>query len=120
VQYVITTDQERYSMPETISPAELQLGISQKTPFRILDVRRKTDVESEPELIPGAVWCNPDEVEDWGSELPPTGEIIVYCARGGSVSKSILAALQAKKLAVRYVEGGLAGWRDSGGEVKRP
>ena len=107
-------------MPETISPAELQACISKKSPCRILDVRRQMDVEAEPVVIPGAVWHNPDEVDGWGSELPLTNEVIIYCARGGSVSKSVLAALQAKNVPARYVEGGLAGWQNSGGEVDHP
>jgi len=107
-------------MPETISPAELQSCLAQKNPIRILDVRRKTDYEAEPVVIPGAVWRNPDEVDGWGNELPATNETIIYCARGGSVSKSVLTALRAKNLPVRYVEGGLVGWQSSGGEVDRP
>ena len=107
-------------MPETITPAELQTDISNKSPLIILDVRRQTDLAAEPDLIPGAIWHNPDEVETWGNELPANQEIILYCARGGSVSKSVLAALQAKNLPARYVEGGLAAWRNSGGEVLRP
>lgn len=107
-------------MPETITPAELQTGIAKSSPFKILDVRRPADLAAEPVMIPGAVWHDPDAVEVWGSELPPNTEIIIYCARGGSVSKSVLAALRAKNLPARYVEGGLAGWRHSGGEVQHP
>ena len=107
-------------MPETITPAELQMCIAQNGPFKLLDVRREADLAAEPVMIPGAVWHNPDAVEVWGSELPPNTEIIIYCARGGSVSKAVLAALRAKNLPARYVEGGLAGWRNSGGEVQRP
>ena len=106
-------------MPETITSEELQACLKQDSPCKIVDVRRKMDFEAEPVVIPGAVWRNPDEVGEWGSELPPSTEIIIYCARGGSVSKSVLAALRSKNLPARYVEGGLAGWRNSGGEVVR-
>ena len=34
----------------------------------------------------------------------------IYCVRGGSVSKSVHAALTGKGFDVRYVEGGLAAW----------
>jgi len=104
---------------ETISPMELQACLVQERPIKVLDVRRKMDYEAEPDLIPGAVWHNPEEVDSWGSELTPDNEVVIYCARGGSVSKSVLTALRAKNLPVRYVEGGLAGWRNSGGEVVR-
>ncbi len=36
--------------------------------------------------------------------------VAIYCVRGGSVSKSVHAALTGKGFDVRYVEGGLAAW----------
>ena len=106
-------------MPETITPAELQACLANQSPCRIIDVRRRADFEAEPVLVPGALWRNPDDVDGWAKELPETtGEIVVYCARGGSVSKSVVAALGGKNVSARYVEGGLAAWRNTGGALE--
>lgn len=98
-------------MNETLPAAELQNILANKHPVRMLDVRRQADFDADPVMITGATWHNPDEVEQWGDALPPNEDIVIYCARGGSVSKSVLAALRTKNLSVRYLEGGLVGWR---------
>jgi len=99
------------TMNETLPAAELQNILASKRPVKILDVRRQTDFNADPVMISGATWHNPDKVELWGDTLLPDEEIVIYCARGGSVSKSVLAALQAKGLSVRNLDGGLAAWQ---------
>jgi rhodanese-related sulfurtransferase len=103
-------------MSDTISPTDLQTKLH-NTAVQLLDVRRKNDLDSEPALIPGAEWHDPAAANTWADELRSDKEVIIYCARGGSVSKSTLEMLRAKGLTVQYVEGGLAGWKENGGEV---
>ena len=104
-------------MNETITPAELQSCLSQKMAIQLLDVRRQNDFEAEPNLIPGAVWHDPAEAATWAEQLHPEQPVVIYCARGGSVSKSTQETLRAKGLNVQYVAGGLVGWQENGGEV---
>ena len=104
-------------MNETITPEDLHSQLQQKTPIQLLDVRRPNDFAPDPALIPGAVWHDPAEVESWAKQLHPEQPVVIDCARGGSVSKSTLETLRAKGLKVQYVEGGLVGWKENGGEV---
>ena len=104
-------------MNDTITPADLKAKLDKKMDVQLLDVRRKNDLDSDPALIPGAVWHDPAEANTWADELSPGKEIVIYCARGGSVSKSTMETLRAKGLTVQYVEGGLAGWKENGGEI---
>lgn len=96
-------------MADTLTPQELKtlLGASDVT---LLDVRRRGDRESGPAGIPGAVWKDPEHVDEWSSELPKDKPVVIYCVRGGSVSASVHAALKSKDFEVRFVEGGLAAW----------
>lgn len=96
-------------MADTLTPQELQ-PLMDASAVTLLDVRRKNDRESGPSGIPGAVWKDPEQVEAWSSELPKDKPVVIYCVRGGSVSASVQAALQAKDFEVRFVEGGLAAW----------
>jgi rhodanese-related sulfurtransferase len=69
-------------------------------------------------IIPGAVWRDPEQVEQWSKVLPKERKVIVYCARGGSVSRSVSNRLQEEGVRVSYIEGGIATWKESGGEVE--
>ncbi len=104
-------------MNKTITPEELKSLKESRRNLTILDVRRKSDYETDSNKIPGAAWRNPEAVEAWRDELAGQ-EVIFYCVRGGSVSKSVSERLAEKNINARYIEGGIAAWIDSGGQVE--
>jgi rhodanese-related sulfurtransferase len=101
-------------MERTIKPETLKNEMAGKL---ILDVRRVADREAAPEHLSGAQWKNPEQLADWADSLSKEQDIVLYCARGGSVSNSVVDALQAKGLKARFIEGGIEGWKAAGGEV---
>jgi rhodanese-related sulfurtransferase len=101
-------------MERTIKPETLQNTPAGKF---ILDVRRAADREAAPEHLPGAQWRNPEQIADWADSLPRDRDIVLYCARGGSVSNSVVDALQAKGLKAVFIEGGIEAWRAAGGPL---
>ncbi|MFH2123850.1 MAG: HDIG domain-containing metalloprotein [Pseudomonadota bacterium] len=80
----------------------------------LLDVRRKADHDAAPGMIPGAVWRDPEEVEQWGNAMAKEKRTIIYCVRGGSVSQSVSKKLLAKGIDVACLNGGLKAWADQG------
>lgn len=101
-------------MERTIKPNTLKTELLGKL---ILDVRRAADREAVPEHLPGAQWKNPEQLAEWADSLPKDQDIVIYCARGGSVSNGVVDALQAKGLKARFIEGGIEGWKAAGGGV---
>ena len=104
-------------MERTIKPDTLKHELAGKL---ILDVRRAADRDATPEHLPGAQWKNPEQLTEWADSLPKDQDIVLYCARGGSVSSSVVDALQDKGLKARFIEGGIEGWKAAGGEVAGP
>jgi rhodanese-related sulfurtransferase len=102
----------------TITPEELRKGILNKKAVTIFDVRRKADFDADAQMIPGASYRDPEQVEQWSSDLREGQDVVVYCVRGGSVSKSVSEKLQAKKIRVSFIEGGITAWKESGEEAK--
>jgi thiosulfate sulfurtransferase len=105
-------------MSPTLSSSELKKLLDSKS-VTLLDVRRRADYESEPNLIPGAAWRDPEQVESWSRELPKDRPVVVYCVKGGSVSQSITATLTGKQVDARFVEGGLKAWKEAGGGLEK-
>jgi rhodanese-related sulfurtransferase len=105
-------------MSDTVTPDELEVMLKGRKPPRVIDVRRKADRENDPSMIPGAAWKDPEKVAEWAKEL--TGQTaVIYCARGGSVSKSTLEKLHGQNIDARYIEGGIEAWHGSGKSVTR-
>ncbi len=87
-------------------------------PDIIIDVRRASDFVREPGMIPGAMRGDPDALDEWARALPADRDIVVYCVRGGSVSRSVAPQLARRGLRARYLIGGLEGWKARGGKTK--
>jgi rhodanese-related sulfurtransferase len=98
---------ERTIKPENLNPDNTL----------VLDVRREGDYVASCEIIPGAFWKNPEKIDEWITALPKTQDVVIYCARGGSVSNSVVDRLQAEGIKARYIEGGIEGYKTSGGKV---
>ena len=103
-------------MERGIKPDDLKNALSGK---HILDVRRAGDREASSEQLAGAQWQDPEKLDEWADGLPRDQDIVLYCVRGGSVSNSVVDALQAKGLKARFIEGGIEGWKAAGGEVAK-
>lgn len=101
-------------MERRISPDDLK---TQLTTVHLIDVRRKADRDASTDVLPGATWHDPEQIAQWAGELPADKPIVLYCVRGGSVSNSVVDALQARGLDARFIEGGIEGWKAAGGAV---
>lgn len=101
-------------MDRTIKTENLKTELAGKF---ILDVRRAADRDASTEQLAGANWKDPEKLAEWAENLPKDKDIVLYCVRGGSVSNSVVDALQARDLKARFIEGGIEGWKAAGGEV---
>ena len=105
-------------MSRTITPNDLKPLVEKKA-VTVLDVRRANDYDADKVKLPGAEWKNPEQLADWSAKLPKEKEVVIYCARGGSVSNSVLDALLAKGLKTRFIEGGIEAWKMADGAVAK-
>ena len=103
-------------MSRTITPNDLKPLVEKKA-VTILDVRRSNDYDADKVKLSGAEWKNPDQLAEWSAKLPKEKEIVIYCARGGSVSNAVLDALLSKGFKARFIEGGIEAWKAAGGSV---
>jgi rhodanese-related sulfurtransferase len=101
-------------LPRTIAPAEVNPDA-----VLVFDVRREADFVASDEIIPGAMWKNPDKIDVWIGALPLTLDVVIYCVRGGSVSNSVVDRLQAAGVKARYIEGGIEAYKAAGGIIAR-
>jgi superoxide dismutase, Fe-Mn family len=102
---------EASTSPLAASADEVQASSGVKR----IDVRRKGAYEAAPDVIAGAVWRDPERVDDWAREFSGT-EVVVYCVYGHEVGQSTAARLRGAGVAARYVVGGIEDWK----VAKRP
>lgn len=100
--------------PRAIAPAEVNPDAA-----LIFDVRREADFNASGEIVPGALWKNPDRIDAWIGAVPLTLDLVVYCVRGDTVSRQVVDRLRRIGAKARYIEGGLDAWKAAGGRLAR-
>ena len=83
-----------------------------------IDVRRKGAYDAAPEVIEGAVWRDPERVDEWAGELAGSEEVVVYCVYGHEVGQSTAARLRDAGITARYLAGGIEDWKVAGRPLK--
>jgi rhodanese-related sulfurtransferase len=101
-------------MANAITLQELKVLIAGEGKPALFDVRRKADFEAAPKKIAGAAWLDPEKVDEWSDQIPQDRPVVVYCAKGGSVSQSIADRLQQTHPDVKFVQGGIKAWVEFG------
>jgi rhodanese-related sulfurtransferase len=113
---IITQDKEKI-MERTIKPTDLNELLKSHAELTLLDVRRKSDLDADQVTLLNAEWRDPEKVNEWAQTLPKDKNVVIFCARGGSVSKNVLDALLAMNVTAQYIEGGIEAWKASGGSL---
>ena len=99
----------------SISPDDLQQRVRAFPPPTVIDVRRLPAFTEDPQIIAGALRRAPETIAEWSRELEPWRPVIVYCVHGHNVSQDAAVFLRTAGFDARHLQGGLAGWRETGG-----
>ena len=109
-------EMERHS----ITPEALHAMMASGQEVLVVDVRQPLDLLGDSVTIPGAHWLAPEEVRANPSLLPKESDLVVYCTcPSDKTSRTILRrALAMGFLRIKFLKGGLDGWRANGFPVE--
>ena len=54
----------------------------------LLEICRQADADANPRCIAGAVYRNPEKMDEWVKELPAGKLAVVYCAKGARSARA--------------------------------
>jgi rhodanese-related sulfurtransferase len=108
---------ERHS----ITPEDLHSLQSSGREVLIFDVRQPLDLLAYPEIIPGAKRIPPKDVLENPSLIPNETDSVVYCTCPSDKTSRIVLrrALALRFRRIKFLRGGLAGWKAKGYPVER-
>jgi len=100
--------------PASISPRDLFNQLGSSVPPLLFDVRRTAAFDADSRMLVTAQRGTPDNVAEWGQQIPAGLPVVVYCVYGHEVSQSVAAALRDAGMEARYLTGGITGWAELG------
>ena len=104
----------RLGLP-SISIEELTEEIAKSGRVQVLDARPRHYFTRNTDMMKGAIWHDPNRVDEWSKELSTEAPVFVYCAYGFHVGCSVTAALRERGFDAKYIRGGLSAWYAAGG-----
>jgi rhodanese-related sulfurtransferase len=77
---------------------------------RLLDiVAARVSISRQQDIMDGAIWRDPERVDDWVGELSKSEPVVVFCAYGFHVGCKTAIALREKGFDAVYMKGGHSG-----------
>ena len=104
-------------MKRTLTGPELRALLAGGATVTLVDVRRAPARDADPRLIPGSVWRDPGQVDEWAQELPRDRPVVAYCVHGREVSAGVVDRLRELGFEAALLAGGFEGWKAAGGQL---
>ena len=109
-----SSDRANSNLP-SIGVEELAIQMANGTPVQVLDARPRHYFSKAVDMMKGAVWRDPERVDEWVGKLALELPVAVYCAYGFHVGCSVTAALREHGFDAQFIRGGLSAWYAIGG-----
>ncbi|MGZ5033230.1 MAG: Fe-Mn family superoxide dismutase [Usitatibacter sp.] len=111
-------EQKEFGDLPGVSVEETKSMLDSGMPVQFIDARPRHYVSRTQDIIDGAVWRDPERVQEWSGELSKADPVVVFCAYGFHVGCRIAGALRAAGFDAKYMKGGHSAWKAIGGPVK--
>jgi superoxide dismutase, Fe-Mn family len=110
--------QKEFADVPGVGVEEVRAMLDSGKPVQIIDARPKHYYSRSNDLMEGAVWRDPERMQDWVGELSKTDPVVVFCVYGFHVGCRTAMALRDEGFDASYMKGGHSAWKAIGGALK--
>jgi superoxide dismutase, Fe-Mn family len=101
-----------------VGPEEVKAMLDSGEPVQVIDARPRSYISRQQDIMDGAVWRDPERLQDWIGELSKSDPVVVFCAYGFHVGCKMAIALREAGFDAKYMKGGHSAWKAIGGSIK--
>ena len=110
--------QPQFADVPAISVEEVAAMLKAGTPVQIIDARPRHYTTKSQDIMEGAVWRDPERLDEWIGELSKTEPVVTYCVYGFHIGCETAVTLRKAGFDARYMAGGHYAWKAIKGPVK--
>lgn len=111
--------QEQFAEVPSLSVDQVKSMVESGTPVQIIDARPRHYITKAQEMMKGAIWRDPERIDEWIGELSRDTPVVTFCVYGFHIGCETAATLRKAGFDARYMAGGHAAWKAVNGEMKR-
>ena len=113
-----TLEQPEFKDVPSITVEAVRAMLASGTPVQVIDTRPRHYSTKSQDMIAGAVWRDPEHVDDWIGGLSKAEPVVTFCVYGFHIGCQTAATLRAAGFDARYMSGGHCAWKAIKGPVK--
>jgi Fe-Mn family superoxide dismutase len=111
-------EQKEFGDLPGVAVEEVKAMLDSGERVQFIDARPRHSVSRTQDIIDGAVWRDPERVQEWAGELSKSDPVVVFCVYGFHVGCRTALALREAGFEARYMKGGHSAWKAIGGPIK--
>ncbi len=111
-------EQPEFGDLPSITPEEVQAMLEAGQRVQIIDTRPRHRSTRAKDIVDGAVWRDPERIDEWVGTLSKDEPVVTFCVYGFHIGCQTAAALRKAGFDARYMAGGHYAWKAIKGPVK--
>jgi superoxide dismutase, Fe-Mn family len=101
-----------------MSVEEVKAMLDAGQAIQVIDTRPRHYSTRSHDIMEGAVWRDPERVDEWIGELSKTDPVVTFCVYGFHIGCETAETLRKAGFDARYMAGGHYAWKATRGAVK--
>ena len=110
--------QTEFADMPSVSVEEVEEMLASGRRVQVIDARPRHYITKATEIMDGAVWRDPERIEDWVGELAKDDPVVTFCVYGFHIGCQTTMALRDKGFDAKYMAGGHFSWKAKKGAMK--
>jgi Fe-Mn family superoxide dismutase len=111
-------EQKQFANVPSISVEEVSAMLKSGTPVQIIDTRPRHYTTKAQDIMEGAVWRDPERLDEWIGTLSKTEPVVTFCVYGFHIGCETASTLRNAGFDARYMAGGHYAWKAIKGPVR--
>jgi superoxide dismutase, Fe-Mn family len=111
-------EQKQFAGVPAMTVEEVKAMLDAGERVQIIDARPRHYTTRAQDIMAGAVWRDPERLDEWIGELSKADPVVTYCVYGFHVGCETAIALRKAGFDARYMAGGHYAWKAIGGKVR--
>ena len=110
--------QKEFGDLQSVTVDEVRAMLQSGEQVQVIDTRPRHYSSRAQDIVEGAVWRDPERVDEWIGELSKTTPVVTFCVYGFHIGCQTAATLRKAGFDARYMAGGHYAWKAAKGPVK--
>ena len=111
-------EQKQFADVPSITVEDVKAMLASGAPVQIIDTRPRHYSSKAQDIMEGAIWRDPERVDEWIGQLSKTEPVVTFCVYGFHIGCETAATLRKAGFDARYMAGGHFAWKATKGPVR--